>query len=66
MTTTNEIEISMKCRPFTGARLAEYQLCVESDGSVLAYDTVAEHYTRCHSLTARDIRKAQKLAGVQS
>lgn len=43
-------------RAFTGTSQWGYVAKVTADGDVLVYDDVARHYTRCHSLTAAQIR----------
>lgn len=40
-----------------------YRTClVESDGSVLAWDSVADHFTSCHSLSEAQQDEARRLA----
>lgn len=40
-----------------------YLAIVDDDGTVRVWDSVAGHYTRCHSLTPAQIRSAQARAG---
>jgi len=40
-----------------------YRAIVDADGTVRVYDSVAGHYTRCHSLTPRRIARARREAG---
>jgi hypothetical protein len=40
----------------------EYRFRVEADGSVLVFDSVAGHYTRCHSLSADAQRRIARKA----
>lgn len=35
---------------------------VETDGTVRIYDSVAQHYTTCHSLSATAVAKLNRLA----
>lgn len=58
-----DINITVRCRPWTHSRLARHSVIVEPDGCILVWDYVPGNYTRCHSLTAsaeRRIRKAAK------
>lgn len=32
------------------------RVLVEADGSIYCWDDIAGHYTRCHRLTAADVR----------
>ncbi len=40
-----------------------YRAQVDTDGTVRVWDSVAGHYTRCHSLTATQIASAQRRSG---
>jgi hypothetical protein len=55
--------ITMRCKAFSSAAVSVYRLGVSSDGTVRVYDSVAGHYTVCHSLGQAAIRRARKLAG---
>lgn len=55
MSKTTDITVTVRCRPFSGFPRDEYRCIVESDGNVLVWDSIAGHYTRCHSLSARDL-----------
>ena len=53
--------MTCKTQTFTGTARAKFfagfgpetlKVRVEADGSVLPWDSVAGHYTRCHSLSA--------------
>ncbi len=39
-------------------------VCVESDGDVLARDSVSGHYTRHHDLTDAEVAEARRLASL--
>lgn len=39
-----------------------YRARVDADGTVRVWDSVAGHYTTCHSLTARQIASARRRA----
>lgn len=61
MTTTTPIKMS--CKAFSADRKPVlHSLMVSSDGSVLVYDDVAEHFTRCHAMSDRAMNRARKLA----
>jgi hypothetical protein len=40
-----------------------YRAQVDTDGTVRDWDSVAGHYTRCHSLTPAQITSAQRRSG---
>jgi hypothetical protein len=52
------IEFELRCRAFSGEGVRANWLRVTADDVVLAYDSVAGHYTRCHSLTPATERRA--------
>lgn len=54
-------EISTKAKAFCG-RMESIKAMVDADGTVLVYDSVAGHYTTCHSLSQSAIRRIRKLA----
>lgn len=37
---------------------------VDADGTVCVLDTIAGHYTHCHSLTESQIAEARRIAGI--
>ena len=43
-----------------------YRAIVDADGTVRVWDSVAKHYTRCHSLTATQVASARRRAGWQA
>jgi hypothetical protein len=46
---------------FSG-RTGTYRAAADSTGTVRVYDTVAGHYTTCHSLTAAQCARVRRLA----
>lgn len=40
-----------------------YRAQVDTDGAVRVWDSIAGHYTRCHSLTPAQIASAQRRSG---
>lgn len=59
---TADVKIEMRARAFTGQGVALVRCLVEPDGSVLVWDRIAGHYTRCHALSEAAERRARKLA----
>jgi hypothetical protein len=58
-------QITVRARAFSGEGVREHRVEVEADGTVRVWDSVAEHYTLCHSLSPsaeRRIRTAAKAA----
>ena len=53
-------------RAFLGTAQWGYRALVEPDGSVLVWDPIASYYTRCHSLTPRQVARVRRLAEVAS
>jgi len=49
--TNATIEITARAKAFTSEPVRQYKFRVELDGSVLVWDSVAGHYTQCHSLS---------------
>ena len=51
----------VRCRPWAGLGVVSARVSVEQDGSVLVWDSVAKHYTRCHSLGASAVRRIRRM-----
>jgi hypothetical protein len=49
--------IQIRCRAFTGDRIKINRISVDGDGLVRVWDSVAGHFTACHSLTRRSMGK---------
>lgn len=45
------------------AETGAYRAHVDADGTVRVWDSVAGHYTRCHSLTPAQVASAQRRSG---
>ena len=56
--------ITARARAFAGRPIEECRCRVDADGAVLVWDSVAKHYTRCHSLTASAQRRIRRLVKV--
>lgn len=58
------IETTARARFFSGSRIATREVRVYRDGSVLVWDAVAGHFTRCHALSKASERKiARRVLG---
>jgi hypothetical protein len=55
----NAIKLTVRCNAF--GKIETHSVMVEA-GSVLVYDSIAGHYTRCHSLSASACQRICKLA----
>jgi hypothetical protein len=51
-TAATEIEITARCRAFTGEGVREYRILVDSDEDIWVEDPVDGYFTRCHVLSA--------------
>ena len=62
--TTKTREITCRARAFAGRGVETIRCRLDADGSVLVWDDLARHYTRCHSLTASAHRRIRRLVKV--
>jgi hypothetical protein len=62
--TATQTTVTVRARAF-GGRL-ETVKCMVEDGTVRVYDSVAGHYTTCHSLSTRDVARIVAKARKQS
>lgn len=69
---TDDVYVTLPCSRDEADEGAEYgdigrrywrRVLVQPDGGVLAWDRVASHYTRCHSLTEAQMAEARRMAG---
>ena len=60
--TTKTREITCRARAFAGRGIETIRCRLDADGSVLVWDSLARHYTRCHSLGESAIRRIRRLA----
>lgn len=59
----NEIKITARAKAFSGEGVREHIFSVDlADKNVRVWDSVAGHYTTCHSLTASAKSRVLKLA----
>ena len=54
--------ITTRARAFAGRGIENVLCRVDPDGDVLVWDSVAKHYTRCHSLSESAQRRIRRLA----
>lgn len=61
MTTTDTI-ITARARAFSREGVREHRFAVDAHGTVRVFDSVAGHYTTCHSLSESAQRRIRRLA----
>lgn len=54
--------VTVKCKAFSGGRIAAHRCIVDADGTVRVYDDAAGYYTTCHSMSERTQARVRKLA----
>lgn len=54
--------ITIHAKEFSGRGIETVRCVVDSDGSVLVWDSVAGHYTRCHILGVSAQRRVRAQA----
>lgn len=54
--------ITAVAKPFSTFPRGAYKFLVEADGTVTVWDEIAEHYTHCHSMSARTMARIRHLA----
>jgi hypothetical protein len=50
---------TIRARGFSGYGVETLSVCVDDDGTVRVYDSVAGHYTTLHSLSAQAVGRAK-------
>lgn len=55
-------EFTVRARAFSSEGVREHRVQVDSRGVIRVWDSVAGHYTSCHSLSQRVQRRIRKLA----
>ena len=60
----NDIKITARARAFAGQGVRRHRMTVDGDGTIRVYDPIAEHYTRCHSLSASAVKRIRRLAAI--
>jgi hypothetical protein len=56
------IEIEARAKAFSSEGVGAYRFRVDADGTVRVFDSIAGHYTLCHSLSESAKRRIRKLA----
>lgn len=62
MTTSTDRIVTIRAKAFSGEGVRSQRVLVEADGTVLVWDSVAGHYTHCHSMSEQDQARARKAA----
>ena len=64
VTASQDVELTIRCKAFSGEGVRENKILVEpgKNGRVLVWDSVADHYTACHSIAARTQAKIKSRA----
>ena len=64
ITANQDVELTIRCKAFRGEGVRENKILVEpgKNGRVLVWDSVAGHYTSCHSIAARAQAKIKSRA----
>ena len=59
-----DVEMTIRCKAFSGEGVRNNKILVESgkNGRVLVWDSVAGHYTACHSIASRTQAKLKSQA----
>ena len=54
--------ITAKAKAFSSEPVKAHKFAIEADGTVRVWDSVAKHYTTCHSLSKSAIARIRKIA----
>jgi hypothetical protein len=65
-TQNQDVVVNVMVKPFSGQRRKMHRCMVSPGGTVRVWDSVAGHYTLCHSLSASDCLKAQSAAKIDA
>lgn len=60
--TSSDKFLRIRAKAFAGRGIETVKVMVSGDGTIRVYDSVAGHYTTCHSLTPHAIRRIRKTA----
>lgn len=58
----NTTIIDLRAKAFRCEGVRNHKVSVSSDGSVRVWDSVAKHFTTCHSLSRGAVRRAKAIA----
>ena len=59
--TTTDRELTFRAKAFAGEGIREHRVRVDTHGTVRVWDSVAGHYTTCHSLSESAIRRIRQM-----
>jgi hypothetical protein len=62
MPTYQETHLEYYCKAFTRETAREYTVLVTAAGDVLAWDSVAGHFTRAHVMSAESVAECRRRA----
>jgi len=54
--------ITTRARAFAGQAIRSHKFAIDTDGTVKVWDSVAGHFTACHSLGKSAIARIRKMA----
>ncbi|MGH8261387.1 MAG: hypothetical protein ACREUG_17025 [Steroidobacteraceae bacterium] len=57
--------LTVRAKTFAREGVRQHQVMVGTDGTVRVYDSVAGHYTTCHSMSPSAQRRIRQLAKVE-
>lgn len=65
MGTATDTTVTARAVAFSGEGVREHSFQVSASGDVRVWDSVARHYTTCHSLSKSAVRRIQRIAQKQ-
>jgi hypothetical protein len=54
--------IKVRCKAFSGEGVRENKVMIEPGRTIRVWDSVAGHYTSCHSLSPSAVRRILRMA----
>lgn len=63
---TNIVILTVHCKPFEAERAGKYSVRVDEGWRISVYDSIAGHYTVCHTLSLRSQACIRRKAAVFS
>ena len=64
-TNSNEKIVTIRAKAFSGSKMESVRVMVPESGQVRVWDSVAGHYTTCHSLSPSAVRRARVAAAAE-
>lgn len=62
VTASQDVQMTIRCKAFSGEGVRLNKVLVEASGDVLVWDSVAGHYTTCHVMSNATQAKIRKQA----